>query len=120
MYFIVEILGKQYKIFKNLKFKVDKINLFSNSIILLNKILLFSSKKYFISNIFFLNKIFLTARILKHFKGKKMKILKFKRRKGFLKTKGFKKKFTELIIEDINLNFLKFFMNGSKKIRRFF
>lgn len=119
MYFFVDILGKQYKIFKNKKIKIDKINSSKNSFIILNKILIFISKKIFIINKNFLNKIILIARISGHYNYKKLKILKFKRRKGYLKNIGFKKKYTEIILEEINLNLLNFYY-GSKKIWRFF
>ncbi len=122
MYFIVEILGKQYKIFKNIIIKIDYLNIKLNSLILINKIILFSSNKYFFLNNFFLNKIIIIARIIKHFKSKKITTLKFKRRKGFKKKYNFKKKYTEIIIENFNFNyFLNIFkINGSKKIWRFF
>ncbi|WP_259289179.1 50S ribosomal protein L21 [Candidatus Nasuia deltocephalinicola] len=122
MYFIVEILGKQYKIFKNIIIKTDHLNIKLNSLILINKIILFSSNKYFFLSKFFLNKIIITARIIRHLKLKKINILKFKKRKGFKKKYNFKKKCTEIIIENFNFKyFLNIFKtNGSKKIRRFF
>ncbi|WP_259289822.1 50S ribosomal protein L21 [Candidatus Nasuia deltocephalinicola] len=122
MYFIIEILGKQYKIFKNIKIKIDYLNINLNSLILINKIILFSSNRFFFLNNFFLNKVIIIARIIKHFKSKKVTILKFKRRKGFKKKHNFKKIYTEIIIENFNLKyFLNIFKkNGSKKVRRFF
>ncbi len=122
MYFIIEILGKQYKIFKNIKIKIDYLNINVNSLILINKIILFSSNRFFFLNNFFLNKIIIIARIIKHIKSKKITILKFKRRKGFKKKYNFKKIYTEIIIENFNFKyFLNIFKkNGSKKVWRFF
>lgn len=121
MYAIIELLGKQYKIFENIKIKINKIKIKVNSLILLNKILLFSSKRYFIVDSFFLNKLFFLARVLNHKKEKKINILKFKRRKGHKKHSGFRKKYTEIILENFNLNLFTFFIkNGEKKIRRFY
>ncbi|WP_259286056.1 50S ribosomal protein L21 [Candidatus Nasuia deltocephalinicola] len=122
MYFIIEILGKQYKIFKNIIIKIDYLNINLNSLILINKIILFSSNKYFFINNFFLNKIIINARVVRHFKLKKITTLKFKKRKGLKKKYNFKKKYTEIVFENFNFKyFLNIFkVNGSKKIGRFF
>ncbi|BEH03909.1 hypothetical protein NDNC_0750 [Candidatus Nasuia deltocephalinicola] len=121
MYILINFLGKQYKIFKNLIIIVDKVNLKINSLIILNNIILFKSNRFFIINKNILNRIIIFGRIISHNKFKKINILKFKRRKGYKKKIGFKKSFTKIIIENINLNFFLYnFNNGSKKIRRFF
>ncbi|ALP70012.1 50S ribosomal subunit protein L21 [Candidatus Nasuia deltocephalinicola] len=121
MYAIIELLGKQYKIFKNIIIKTEKININKDSIIIINKILFFCCKNIIILDKFILNKIFFIGRVLKNSKKcKKINILKFNRRKGYKKKLGFKKKESVIIIEDLNLKILKYFLNGSKKIGGFY
>ena len=67
-----------------------------NDIIKLNKVLLFYNDNKVQLGYPFLTKIKVYAKILRHFKGKKITVLKTKPKKHYTRTKGFRKVFTRI------------------------
>ncbi len=104
MYAIIKINGKQYKIFEKQKLKIEKINFPIGKLIQLNNILMISNKNkiIFLKKDIFKYQIF--AKIINHIKGEKIKIIKFKRRKHYKRTLGYRKKFTLIKIKKIENN----------------
>ncbi len=101
MYAIVESGGKQFKIKKKEIITVEKINKKIGEKIKLNIIMLFKKNKKIIIGKK-LNNYCIIGKIKKHIKNKKIKIIKFKRRKNYLRIKGHRQKFTLLKIKSIN------------------
>ncbi len=100
MYAIINILGHQFKIKKNINITTQKINEKTGTIIKLNPILILNKK----NNIIIgkkLNNYIIHAIIKKHFKNKKITIIKFKRRKNYKRKIGHRQNLTILNIISI-------------------
>lgn len=86
--------NKQYTINKKLFVKIDLINLKIGEQIKINNVLYLKDENNFmIGNPFIKNKE-LIFEVIKHIKDKKQIILKFKRRKNYLKKTGHRQKYT--------------------------
>ncbi len=98
---IIETGGKQYKITtgdyivieKNKKIKNKKI-IFKNIILIFNKNKIITKKKE-------INSFIIKGKIIKNIKNKKIKILKFKRRKHYKKKIGHRQKLQKIKIYSI-------------------
>ncbi len=101
MYAIIESGGKQFKIKKKELITVEKINKNIGKTIKLNIIMIFKKNKKIIIGKK-LDNYCIIGKIKKHIKNKKIKIIKFKRRKNYLRTKGHRQKLTMLEIKSIN------------------
>ncbi len=101
MYAIIINGGKQYKIKTGKKILLEKINKPIGQKIKLKKIIVLFNKK----NIFYkkktLNLFTIKAKIISHIKDKKIKIIKFKKRKNYTKTQGHRQKLTQIQILSI-------------------
>lgn len=102
MYVVFQNGKKQYKIDKNKTIFVEKLKNSPGKIVEFKDILMLSNdNKIQIGNPF-LENIKVKCKIIKHKRGKKIKIIKFKRRKHSLKKMGHRQWYTEIKIESIN------------------
>ena len=96
---IVEISGKQYNVGKNTKLFVDKLQEKEGSKITFDNVLMVDNG----SNTKIGNPVVagasVEAKIIKHFKDKKVIVFKKKRRKGYKVKNGHRQQMTEIIIE---------------------
>ncbi len=99
---IVEISGKQYNVGKNTKLFVDKLQEKEGSKITFENVLMVDNG----SNTKIGNPVVagasVEAKIVKHFKDKKVIVFKKKRRKGYKVKNGHRQQMTEIIIEKVN------------------
>ena len=99
---IVEISGKQYNVGKNTKLFVDKLQEKEGSKITFDNVLMVDNG----SNTKIGNPVVsgasVEAKIVKHFKDKKVIVFKKKRRKGYRVKNGHRQQMTEIIIEKVN------------------
>ena len=99
---IVEISGKQYNVGKNTKLFVDKLQEKEGSKITFDNVLMVDNG----SNTKIGNPVVagasVEAKIVKHFKDKKVIVFKKKRRKGYKVKNGHRQQMTEIIIEKVN------------------
>ncbi|MBL7112126.1 MAG: 50S ribosomal protein L21 [Bacteroidales bacterium] len=101
MYAIVDIAGKQYKVTKNQKIFVHRIEGDLGSSVYFDQVLLIENDKDVIVGEPVIQGALVSGRILSHAKGDKVKVFKKKRRKGYKVLKGHRQFFTELDIENI-------------------
>ena len=99
---IVKISGKQYNVQKNTKLFVDKLQEKEGSKITFDNVLMVDNG----SNTKIGNPVVagatVEAKIVKHFKDKKVIVFKKKRRKGYKVKNGHRQQMTEIIIEKVN------------------
>ena len=99
---IVEISGKQYNVGKNTKLFGDKLQEKEGSKITFDNVLMVDNG----SNTKIGNPVVagasVEAKIIKHFKDKKVIVFKKKRRKGYKVKNGHRQQMTEIIIEKVN------------------
>ncbi len=101
MYAIIETGGKQYKIKKGNIILVEKINSSEGKKIIFKKIIMLYYKKKIIFKKKEISNFIIKAKIIKHIKSKKIKILKFKRRKHYKKSIGHRQNLTQIKIKSI-------------------
>ncbi|AAM67926.1 50S ribosomal protein L21 [Buchnera aphidicola] len=102
MYAVFMSGGKQYRVKKNQIIQLEKLNNSPGSIIEFDKILMISAKKEVKIGEPFLKGTKIKAHVENHGRLKKIKIIKFNRRKHYKKKQGHRQYFTNVKILDIN------------------
>ena len=102
MFAIVEISGQQFKVEKNQKIIVNKLDEKEGSKISFNNVLLVDNGKDFSLGTPTVSNYSVDAKITKHLKGEKVIVFKKKRRKGYRVKNGHKQHLSEIIIESIS------------------
>ena len=102
MYAIVEIAGQQFKVAKDQKVFVHRLEEKEGSKLTFDKVLLLDDGKVTIGAPVIENAV-VTAKVLGHLKGDKVIVFKKKRRKGFKKKNGHRQYLSEIQIEGISI-----------------
>ena len=103
MYAIVDIGGKQYRVEKNMTIEVDKVLTESPDKMTLNKVLMYVDGESVMIGKPYLNNVKVTASIRGLVKGKKVRGIKFKKRKNYTRTLGFRPSYLQLTIQEVSL-----------------
>jgi large subunit ribosomal protein L21 len=101
MYAIVEIAGQQFKVAKDQKVYVHRLQEEEGAKVSFSKVLLLDSDGKVTIGAPAIEGAEVTAKILGHLKGDKVIVFKKKRRKGFKKKNGHRQFLTEIQIENI-------------------
>jgi large subunit ribosomal protein L21 len=101
MYAIVDIAGQQFKVEKNQKVYVHRLDAKEGSKVDFNKVLLVDDNGKVTVGSPVLENMVVSASVVSHLRGDKVKIFKKKRRKGYQKLSGHRQDFTEILIDDI-------------------
>ncbi|AKC60270.1 50S ribosomal protein L21 [Blochmannia endosymbiont of Camponotus (Colobopsis) obliquus] len=104
MYAVFQNGGKQYQVTEGQTIQIEKLPTKIGEKITFNTIMIIvDTNNIQIGNPFIKNKT-IEAETISHNKNKKIKIIKFKRRKHFRKTQGHRQWFTNIKIININNN----------------
>ena len=103
MYAIVEIAGQQFKVQKDQKVYVHRLDAEAGSKVDFDKVLLIEDKGKVNVGAPAVAGAKVTAEVLNHVKGDKVIVFKKKRRKGYKKKNGHRQAFTELEIKGIKI-----------------
>lgn len=102
MFAIVDIAGFQEKAEKGMKLKVQKLEANVGDTLTFEKVLLLSSGTDATIGMPYVVGAVVTAKVLSHFKGDKIVVRKFKRRKRYNKIiRGHRQNFTEIEVTDV-------------------
>ena len=101
MYAIVEIAGQQFKVAKDQKVYVHRLQEEEGAKVSFDKVLLLDNEGAVTVGAPAIEGAEVTAKILGHLKGDKVIVFKKKRRKGFRKKNGHRQFLTEIQIEGI-------------------
>ncbi len=101
MYAIVDIAGQQFKVEKDQKIFVNRLTGEEGSKVEFNEVLLVDNNGSISVGAPLVSGAVVSATILAHPRGKKVKIFKKKRRKGYQKETGHRQDLTQLQIEGI-------------------
>ncbi len=101
MYAIVEIAGQQFKVAKDQKVFVHRLQEEEGNKVSFNKVLLLDNEGAVTVGAPAIEGAEVTAKILGHLKGDKVIVFKKKRRKGYRVKNGHRQAFTEIQIESI-------------------
>ncbi len=101
MYAIVEIAGQQFKVSKDLKVYVHRLNNEEGSKVSFDKVLLLDDNGKITLGAPAVEGASVEAKVLQHLKGDKVIVFKKKRRKGYKKRNGHRQYLTQIVIEGI-------------------
>ena len=98
---IVKILGKQFKVAKDTKLFVNRIDAKEGSKVSFDEVLLIDNGSKVIVGNPVVKDASVEAKVLKHLKDDKVIVFKKKRRKGYRVKNGHRQALTEIIIEKV-------------------
>ncbi|HPT15201.1 MAG TPA: 50S ribosomal protein L21 [Bacteroidales bacterium] len=101
MYAIVDIAGQQFKVKKDQKIFVHRLEGEEGASVEFKEVLLLDNEGSISVGTPHVEGALVTAKILAHTRGEKVKIFKKKRRKGYQKETGHRQDFTQVQIEGI-------------------
>ena len=102
MYAVIQTGGKQYRVSEGDILRVEKIDSEAGASIDLDKVLMVADGENIKIGTPYVDGGKVTAEVQEHGRGKKVKILKFRRRKHHLKRQGHRQSYTELKITGIS------------------
>ena len=101
MYALVEILGRQYKAEEGKKLTVDRLNLEEGSSYEIEKVMAVVDGETAKFGTPYVEGAKVTATVGSEFRGEKVKVYKFHRRKGYRRTQGHRETYTTITIDKI-------------------
>ncbi|QCI21678.1 50S ribosomal protein L21 [Buchnera aphidicola (Hyadaphis tataricae)] len=102
MYAVFLSGGKQYRAIKNQIVRLEKLNYSLGETVEFNSILMVANKEHVSFGNPFIKGAKITANIENHGRCKKIKVIKFNRRKHYKKQQGHRQYFTDVKIININ------------------
>ncbi|AAO27069.1 50S ribosomal protein L21 [Buchnera aphidicola str. Bp (Baizongia pistaciae)] len=105
MYAIFKSGGKQHKVIKGQTIRLEKINQSIGTQIKFKKILMCCNGTHITIGKPHIHNNFILANIINHGRHKKIKIIKFNRRKHYKKQQGHRQNFTDVLITNIHNNY---------------
>lgn len=101
MYAIIKTGGKQYKVEKGTEIYIEKLNLDEGNKVTFEEILMVGGEKVILGSPT-VNNATVEGKVVKHGKGKKIRIHKYKAKKGYHKRQGHRQPYTKVVINKIN------------------
>ena len=101
MYAIVEMAGQQFKVAKNQKVFVHRLDSNEGDAVIFDNVLLIDDNGAITIGAPAIDGASVQAKVLRHLKGDKVIIFKKKRRKGYKVKNGHRQSFTEILVEEI-------------------
>lgn len=102
MYAVIQTGGKQYRVSEGDRIKVEKLNAAAGDAVAFDKVLLVRSDEKVEAGKPYVEGRKVTARVIAHGRHRKINIIKFKRRKKYLKRQGHRQHYTEVEITGIS------------------
>mgnify|MGYP000368518956 CR=1 FL=1 len=101
MYAVIRSGGKQYRVSKDQVIRLEKLEVSEGETVDFQEILMVGEGENVRIGAPFLEDSKVSAEVLAHGRGKKVNIIKFKRRKHHMKRQGHRQWFTEVKIKEI-------------------
>lgn len=102
MYAVIQTGGKQYRVSEGDTLKVEKLSVEEGATVELDKVILVADGENVQVGTPYLEGGKVTATVKSQGRGKKVKIIKFKRRKHHMKRQGHRQAYTELEVTGIS------------------
>jgi large subunit ribosomal protein L21 len=103
MYAIVEIQGQQFKVEKDQKIFVHRLESEEGASLEFNKVLLIDNDGTVNVGTPTVEGAKVSGKVIEHVRGDKVLVFKKKRRKGYKKSRGHRQDFSQILIENIAL-----------------
>ena len=101
MYAVIKTGGKQYKVQKDEVLKIETLEVDSGDKITFDQVLMVADNGNVKVGKPYVDGATVAAEVVGHGRGKKIMVLKFRRRKQYLKRQGHRQNFTKIKITDI-------------------
>lgn len=102
MYAVIQTGGKQYRVTKGAKLKIEKIEAETDSVVNFDKVLMVGEGEQVKIGQPFVTGAIVQAKVLEQGRGEKIRIVKFRRRKHYMRHMGHRQWLTEVEITAIN------------------
>lgn len=103
MYAVLEIGGKQYKVEKDSLLRVELLPYQEGEEVSFDKVLLLSDGEHVKCGAPYLDTACVKAEVMRHGKGRKLLVMRFKKRKNYRRLRGHRQSYTELRIREISV-----------------
>lgn len=110
MYAVIRTGGKQYRVVPGARLRVEKLDAEEGAMVEFDQVLLVGEGTDVTVGKPLVDGGLVTAKVLSQGKGKKITVIKFHRRKNYLRTKGHRQFYTEVEITDVSTK------GGAKKV----
>lgn len=101
MYAVIETGGKQYRVEKDSVLYIEKLDAQEGDTVTFDKVLLVKNGDETKAGSPLLEGAKVTGKVVKHGKGKKIMVFKYKPKKNYKRKKGHRQPFTQVVIENI-------------------
>ncbi|MFC7440842.1 50S ribosomal protein L21 [Laceyella putida] len=101
MYAVIETGGKQYRVEKNSVLFVEKLHATEGETVTFDKVLLVNNDGETKVGSPVVEGAKVVGKVVKHGKGKKVTVFKYKPKKNYKRKKGHRQPFTQVVIESI-------------------
>jgi large subunit ribosomal protein L21 len=101
MYAVIETGGKQYRVEKDSVLFIEKLNAQEGETVTFDKVLLVNKEGEVKVGTPVVEGAKVTGKVVKHGKGKKIIVFKYKAKKNYKRKKGHRQPFTQVVIENI-------------------
>ncbi|MBN2442084.1 MAG: 50S ribosomal protein L21 [Spirochaetales bacterium] len=101
MYALIDIRGKQYKAEKGIELKIDRIPQEAGEKVEFNSVLLVGGGDDVKIGAPYVDGVSVQATVKDHGRDKKVVVVRYKKRKGYKKTRGHRQPYSVVKIEDI-------------------
>ena len=101
MHAVIVTGGKQYRIKEGDKLKIETLTAPEGDEVVFDKVMLVSDGESIKVGKPYIEGGKVTATVTEHGRHKKIKVLKFKRRKGYMRTQGHRQNYTEVLVNSI-------------------
>lgn len=102
---VIKTGGKQYKVAEGDEVVVEKVNTKEDTPILFDEVLLVVDEGKLTIGTPLVNKVKVRGKVLSTFKDKKVRVVKFKPKSKYTRTRGHRQEKTKVLIEKIQLYF---------------
>ncbi len=116
MFAIIEAGGKQYKVEKGATLSLEKLEVKEGETITLDKVILINDNDNLKIGTPFVEGAAVTAKVIAHEKGEKLRIFKMKAKDHYQRTTGHRQKYTSVEITDIKSEGAEKKASVSKKV----
>jgi large subunit ribosomal protein L21 len=102
MYAVIETGGKQYKVEKGTSLLVDRLSAAEGDKVALRAVM-FRGDKEVVAEPKELEKVKVEAKVSAHLRGKKIKVFKYKAKKGYRRRAGHRSELTKLEVTEVKI-----------------
>ncbi|SDY05137.1 50S ribosomal protein L21 [Thermoactinomyces sp. DSM 45892] len=101
MYALIETGGKQYRVEKDGVLFIEKLDAAEGEVVTFDKVLLVNKNGETVVGAPIVANAKVTGKVVKHGRGKKITVFKYKPKKNYKKKQGHRQPFTKVVIENI-------------------